>query len=263
MTDETLATPETVAAQVPVSETKLPEQQTAPETVAESDTVPPSEEKPDIPEKPKVPFKERFNEVYAQKKQAEAEAAYARQEAGRLRAELDKLRQIPTDQATYEQQDELRMRAAVKEERLLEKEAEAQRRTEQAQEARIVAFQAKVDEARERMPDFDHVFYSVPVSEVAAELIAESSKAAEVAYFLGKNPDQAKRIYQLPAHLQGAEIARIEARVSAAPQVRKVSKAPPPVSTIGGQSSPGVKDPGQMTEAEYSAWYRQRSAKRS
>ena len=263
MTDETIAAPETVATQVPVSEIKLPEQQTAPETVAESDTVPQSEEKTDTLEKPKVPFKERFNEVYAQKKQAEAEAAYARQEASRLRAELDKLRQIPTDQVPYEQQDELRMRAAVKEERLAEKEAEAQRRTEQVHEARIATFEAKVSEALDRMPDFYQVFSQVPVSDVAAELIADSSKAAEVAYFLGKNPDQAKRIYQLPAHLQGAEIARIEARVSAAPQVRKVSKAPPPVSTIGGQSSPGVKDPGQMTEAEYSAWYRQRAAKRS
>ena len=260
MTDEPLAAPETVATQVPVSDEP---KTTAPETVAESDTVvPQSEETPDTQEKPKVPFKERFSQVYAQKKQAEAEAAYARQEAGRLRAELDRMRQTPLDQVPYEQQDELRMRAAVKEERLLEKEAEAVQRTKLAQDARITAFQAKVEEARERMPDFD-AFYRVPVSEVAAELIAESSKAAEVAYWLGKNPDAAHKIYQMPAHLQGAEIARIEARVSAAPQVRKVSKAPPPVSTIGGQSSPGVKDPGAMTEAEYSAWYRQRQGRRS
>jgi len=244
---------------------KLPsEQQPAPDEVAESKPdVPQSEDKTDNPEKPKVPFKERFSQVYAQKKQAEAEAAFARREAMQLRAELDKMRSTPMDQVPYEQQDELRVRTAVKEERLAEKSAEAERAQWQAEQARRSAFLAKVEEARERMPDFDQVFAAVPVSDVAADLIADSEKAAEIAYYLGKNPDLAHRIHRMPPHLQGAEIARIEARVSAAPTVRKVSKAPPPVATLNGQAAAGAKDPASMTDAEYSAWYRSRKAARS
>ena len=265
MTDETLAAPETVAPQVAVSETetKLPEQQTGAETPAES-SVPQPEDETGTQEKPKVKFSERFNQVYAEKKQLEAKTVMDQREIAQLREELSKLRTAQaSDKTPYEQQDELRVRAAVKEERLAEKEAEAQYRQQETADKRSEAFRAKVEEAKERMPDFDQVFYQVPVSDFAADLIVDSSKSAEIAYWLGKNPNDARRIYGLPPHLQGAEIARIEARVSVAPSVRKTSKAPPPVSTIGGQSSPGAKDPGAMTEAEYSAWYAQRQARRS
>lgn len=259
MADDTPTTPD-AAPQVPASPT--PEQAPAPEKAA-SEVVPPSEETPDTPEKPKVPFKERFGQVYAQKKQAEADAYMARQEAHQLRAELARMRQQPLEQLPYEQQDALRVREAVKEERLAEKESEVARRQVHAEQARTSAFMAKVEEARDRMPDLVEVFSKVPVSEIAAEMIADSDKAAEIAYYLGKNPDQAHYIATLAPHHQGAEIARIEAKVSQAPTVRKTSKAPPPVSHVGGQSSPGVKDPASMSEAEYSAWYRQRKSRRS
>jgi len=265
MTTETPTTPE-APAKVPVAPVASPELQTPAEKPvtegqkpAESAEVPQPEDDAGTPEKPKVPFKERFSQVYAQKKQAEAEAAFARREAMQLREELDKMRSTPMDQVPYEQQDELRVRTAVKEERLAEKAAEAQRAQWQADQARIAAFQAKVSEARERMPDFDQVFSQVPVSEVAADLIAESEKAAEIAYYLGKNPQDAARIYRLPPHLQGAEIARIEARVAAAPTVRKVSKAPAPPPQLGGASSPGLKDPAAMSMDEYAAWRQNRS----
>lgn len=259
MTTEAVTTPE-APAQVPVAPVASPESQPpantpAPEAIApESAEVPPPEDDAGTQEKQKVPFRERFSQVYAQKKQAEAEAAFARQEAIQLRAELEKMRSTPMEQVPYEQQDELRVRTAVKEERLAEKTAEAQRAQWHAEQARAAAFMAKVNEARDRMPDFDQVFAAVPVSDVAADLIAESEKAAEIAYYLGKNPNEAHRIHRLPPHLQGAEIARIEARVAAAPAVRKVSKAPAPPPQLGGSSSPGLKDPATMTMEEYKAW---------
>ncbi len=244
-------------AQVPVvsPESKPQAREPAPEAVKpESAEVPQSEETPDTPEKPKVPFKDRFSQVYAQKKQAEAEAMMARAEAQQLRRELAEMRSKPLDQMPYEDQDDLRVRAAIKEERLAEKESEAQRREWQAHDARAATFQAKVSEALPRMPDLVEVFSTIPLSDFAADLIAESEKAAEIAYYLGKNPQIARNIYQQPPHLQGAEIARIEARVSAAPTVRKTSKAPAPAPLLGGSSSPGVKDPADMSMEEYSAW---------
>ncbi len=259
MTTETVATPET-ASVPPVESTSVPPPSGAKPETAAADTSAPGQseavnpDESEAPKKPKVPFSERISQIHAAKKQAEAEAAMARQEAQRLRDELDKLRSQPRDQMPFEDQDALRVREAVKLERLEEKQAEAQFREQLAVQARSATFQAKVEAAAERMPDLVEKFSRVPLSEQAADLIAESDRAAEIAYYLGNNPQEAHEIYRLPAHLQGARIARIEARLSAAPSVRKVSQAPSPPPALSGASSPGVKDPGTMSMEEYAKW---------
>lgn len=91
------------------------------------------------------------------------------------------------------------------------------------------------------------------MSDHAADLIAESDKGAEIAYWLGKNPHEATRINHLPPHMQGAEIARIEARLSTV-STRKTSNAPTPPPVLNGQTAPGVKDPSSMSMAEYAKW---------
>lgn len=260
METETLTTPETAPSVPPVESTSVPPPAGAEPAAAAADKSAPGQSEPvnpdesEAPKKPKVPFSERISQIHAAKKQAEAEAAMARQEAQRLRDELERLRSQPRDQMAFEDQDALRVREAVKLERLEEKQAEAQFREQLAAQARVASFQAKVEAAAERMPDLVEKFSRVPVSEQAADLIAESDRAAEIAYYLGNNPQEAHEIYRLPAHLQGARIARIEARLSAAPQVRKVSQAPSPPPALSGASSPGVKDPGTMSMEEYAKW---------
>ena len=103
-------------------------------------------------------------------------------------------------------------------------------------------FEAKVDEARERIPDIDQAlrdFANLPLSSEAAEVLAESTKAAELAYFLAKNPEQAHRLARMPAAKQGAELARIEQRIGSV-QPRRTSAAPPPVPMIGASSAPAA-----------------------
>lgn len=259
MTTETATAPETASAP-PVESTSVPPPSGAQPETAAADTPAPGQPETETtgeneqPKKPKVSFSERISQIHAAKKQAEADAAMARQEAQRLRQELEQLRTQPRDQMAFEDQDALRVREAVKMERLEEKQAEAQFREQIAAQARVATFQAKVEAAAERMPDLVEKFSRVPVSEQAADLIAESDRAAEIAYYLGNNPQEAHEIYRLPAHLQGARIARIEARLSAAPTVRKVSQAPSPPPALSGASSPGVKDPGTMSMEEYAKW---------
>lgn len=195
----------------------------------------------------------RIAQLFAEKKTAEARAIAYQREAEQLRADLAKLRQTPTDNLTLEQAERLRMQEVMKSERLEDADRRAQVEREELANRRAEAFKAKVDAAREKMPDFDQVFWNVPVSEHAADLIAESDKAAEIAYWLGKNPQDAARIAHLPPHMQGAEIARIEARVSTV-STRKTSNAPTPPPVLSGQTAPGAKDPASMSMSEYVKW---------
>lgn len=193
----------------------------------------------------------RIAELHAQKKQAEAQRDYALEEARRLRAALDKTNPAAIESLPFEQQEAARLKQAVQSAQLDQKIGDLDQAATNARQLRAATFQAKIEEAIDRMPDLHQKFGSIPLSEAAADLIAESDHAAEVAYFLGNNPREAHRIYGLPAHLQGAEIARIEARVSAPSPMRKVSQAPSPVPTLGGSRSPALKDPADMTFAEY------------
>lgn len=120
-------------------------------------------------------------------------------------------------------------------------------------ELRSATFMAKVDQARERIPDIDQTlaaFSNLPVSNFAADLIAESDRAVEIANYLGRNPHEAIRISRLPSEYQGVEIARIENRVAAMP-VKRISQAPAPVNTVsGGVGSPGA-DLSSLSMADY------------
>lgn len=254
----TPAAPEAVVASVPESN---PAPEIKPATPAvEGDQ--PSAESPDsgqpkaetaedIAQKLKTErSKERYSRLHAESKQYQAEATLARAEAQRLKAELAKLQSTPTENLPYEETDAHRLKQVVKGERLEQKEEEADRAYQRAAQARVEAFTAKVEAAKDRMPDWDQVFPSTPISEVAAELIADSDKGAEIAYWLAKNQQEAARINRLPPHLQGAEIARIEARVSTV-STRKTSNAPAPPPVMNGQSAPGARDLNNAPMAEY------------
>lgn len=190
---------------------------------------------------PKRKASTRISELYGQKKAAERLAAQHAEEVQKLRAQLDEMRRTtdPNDYAAVQKND---IRAAVKEERLAQLEQETATQIRGATELRQQGFMAKVDAAKERIPDIATAvqdFAKLPVSDYAADIISESDKAPEIAYYLAKNPDEALEIASLPPWRQGAAIARIEARVSVG-QSRKTSNAPPPVPMIGGSSAPST-----------------------
>ena len=147
----------------------------------------------------------------------------------------------------------------MKAERLQQVEQDALRQIEQAKTYRVATFDAKLDAARERIPDLDTAiteFLKLPgevIDDVAADIITESDKAAEIAWYLGKNPDEARKLANLPPHRKAAEIVRIESKVSQA-QARRTSSAPPPVPMVTASSAPsqptlqqmGVEDIGKL-----------------
>lgn len=192
----------------------------------------------------KARIQSEIDELTARKRSLEREFNLKRDDALRQRKQIQEQPQPddPYDPAHA-------ARRAVREDRFEQSVSDVNRVAQEAREAQAAIFIAKVNDARERIPDLDgalQTFAEIPLSEAACDLIAESDHAAEIAYFLAKNPADVRRILALPVHRQGAEIARIEAKVSQAPQARKHSNAPPPPPMIGGTSSPSTKTLAEM-----------------
>jgi hypothetical protein len=210
-------------------------------------------------QKPKSRFQERIDRLTAEKRDAEARARAAEERLTKLQQPLE----VPKDRdLTFDEQESLRIRQAFRQERAAETEQEAIRGREEVFLKRKETFEAKAAAVADRMPDLLERFSAVPVSHFAADFIAESEKTAELAYYLGSNPHEAQRIASLPVTRQAIELARLESKIQAAPQVRKTSAAPNPPPTVGGGASPGPKSYSDMSMAEYNEWYRKRNSGR-
>lgn len=123
-----------------------------------------------------------------------------------------------------------------------------------AQEANLYlteTFEQRESVARDKYPDYDAFARSptVAITPDMAEVIQSSELGPEIAYHLGKNPTDARRIASLPAKLQAAEIGKLEVRLSAPQATRKAP--PPPIETVSAIAAGGTKDPSKMTMAEY------------
>lgn len=211
--------------------------------------------------KPKSRWQDRVDRLTAQKHALNAENEALKAELARLRKPI----QMPDRDLSFEEQEALRLRQVVREERADQLESELRQR--QSREADLVskAIHEKVQAAAERIPDITEKVFdpTLPISAFAAEFIAESERGAEVAYYLASNRTEAARIAAMPDTRQAVELARLEARLNAAPQVRKISQAPtPPPMVGGGQTAPVEKPPSEMSMAEYSEWYRKRNKRR-
>ena len=199
------------------------------------------------------------------------------QEKYRLRAELDFLRSQQPQQAQTAQQaqqpsqapkleqynsieeylDALADHKASQKFDHLAKEREAKEsQTRQQQEVAKLheSYTKQTEQARQAYGDFDDVVQDpdLPISQAMAEAIMRSTNGADVAYYLGKNPDQAARIASLDPFSAAVEIGRIAATV-VRPQPRKTSNAPPPIQPVGARATP-VTDPDKMSADEWIKW---------
>lgn len=201
---------------------------------------------------------ERINEVTAKRREAE------RREAAALArvAELERRLAPPGPQASLEEQDAYRIQQGLTQWRAEELRQDAAAARADIHQARFDKFAAKAEAIADRIPGLLEKFTdpNLKVSEHMADFVSDSEKGAEIAHFLSENPREAARIHALnPAH-QGIELARLEARLSVATPVRKVSTAPNPPPTVTGNTSTASRDPSEMTEGEYIAWFKKREA---
>jgi hypothetical protein len=121
--------------------------------------------------------------------------------------------------------------------------------------ARQVEFQAEAQDARTRYADFDAALAVATntqfVSPQIAEMVLSSEQPADLAYHLGKNPQLAVQLSQMPPLMAARELGKIEATLTA--PAPKISKAPPPINPVRPNGT-AVKRLEDMTASEYAAF---------
>jgi len=176
----------------------------------------------------------RVQQLIRQKHAADAVAARSAAEAAALRERLQNPGR-PQDYRAPEDYTRAVAQHAVREvgaDMLARQATQAQ---EFAARAALDAWAESTAEFRQKVPDFDAVAHNpnVIVTPVMADAIRESSRGAEIAYYLGKNPAEAAQIASLPPVSQATSIARLEGRIGS--NAVSVSRAPQPVGTLSGR----------------------------
>ena len=156
---------------------------------------------------------------------------------------------------------------AVAEYKAEQKFAEREARQQRTQ---VDSTYAEREEAvRDKYNDFEDVAYNpdLTISTIMAEAIKESDIGPEIAYHLGKNPKEAKRIFALSPLAQAREIGKIEASLtSAPPAVKKTSSAPEPIKPVGSRSTTpkyDTTDPRSTGAMSTSEWIKAENARRA
>lgn len=159
-------------------------------------------------------------------------------------------------------------RTEVKASQLFEKREKAAREAQERAERQRVeqAYQQRVEAAQSKYDDFEDVAFNpeLPITDAMAQAIQLSEQGPDIAYYLGKNLEEAKRIASLPPLLAVKELGKLEAKLSAPTPAKKPSSAPAPISPIrpdGGMGIADLNSPDALkklgTTALIDAWNRQ------
>jgi hypothetical protein len=142
------------------------------------------------------------------------------------------------------------------------------REGQRALKERAETYNGRVNELKKQpeYADWDRVFEAIkaddiPLSAPFAAALNSDPHAAELSYWLAKNPKEAKRITSLSPIESIRELGKISARFDAAPEKTKppVSKAPAPVRPVSSaKSSEGEKS--LNDETDFTAYEKRRMA---
>ena len=126
-----------------------------------------------------------------------------------------------------------------------------------ARETQQATVRTQVAAAKQRYADYDDVVNNdLPISAAMAEVMVGSEHGADIAYFLGRNPDVLAAVAKMSPAATGAALARIEAGLNletsvTPPKTPKIaqSKAPAPPKTLvgGGGNADAEPDPKNFT----------------
>jgi hypothetical protein len=152
-------------------------------------------------------------------------------------------------------------RAELKAQELLSKHtaAQAEERAKAEQQAKVSTFDAELKKTADKYPDFDevvrdpaHAFFNGALLDALSDL---GATGAEIAYFLGQNPSEGWRLFNLKPVSLGREIAKLEAEHGA----KVKSGAPRPIKPLSG--SGGSSNPDEPSDKDSPAeWLRKRES---
>ena len=146
--------------------------------------------------------------------------------------------------------------AAAEARRAQDAEQQAQAATAQAERA---IWEERRVAAVQKYADFDEVAFKpdLPITTAMAAAISAESNGADVAYYLGKNPQEAARIAALKPNQAFAAVVRLAMKLEDKPST---SKAPAPITPVGARAGAVSKSPHEMSMEEYAAQFNKRKS---
>lgn len=221
-------------------------------------------------------------------------ATAAEEEAARLRAELSGLQakapkaEVPGTIVAPDENDpqfrndkgefQLKKYEAARDKFVLAqfKEQQAAERAEADRTQQMQAFNARLERAREKYPDFKEVVGAadVQVPNYIQQYMVESDYGGDLGYFFAKNPAETERIFKLSPIKAIAEIGKLEVQWEKKTETppkkeepvispKASGGAPAPIKPLSGSGSPGVNsDPAKMSPKELLAYTREREMAR-
>ena len=122
----------------------------------------------------------------------------------------------------------------------------------------------RLEESGKDIEDFDEVMETITsqdfsISRTMRDFLGESDRPAHLAQWLAQNPKEAARIARLEPAVAVRALEKAEARLPAAKAPpKKVTGAPPPVSTVGGGSTSSF-DPNKAGMDDFAKWRRRQA----
>jgi hypothetical protein len=251
-------------------EVEEPTQDEAEEETQEDETQEDDQDTDDEPEEKPPWFKKRFDRLTYQREQARREAAEAKEERERLKAEVEKLKatknvaegkpkleDFDSDEDFFDaltdwklEQREQKTKAAREEERQTQTKQEAEKTFKETVVSVNTAGEAKYE-------DYMEAVTSLPGDVMDSELaqaIFETDAPEDIAYHLGKNPKEAAKISKLSPLKKAIALGKIEARLSN----KKTTSAPPPIKPVKGKGGTDF-DPDKLLDENPAEWIRLRN----
>lgn len=139
-----------------------------------------------------------------------------------------------------------------------------ERRTAQSEMQKVSTKVKSIYSETEKLTGMDEADLTQVATEMGATLgtaITESDMAAKLFAHLATNQAEMTRLKALPPYRQAAEIGKLEDKLSSAPAVPKVSKAPAPITPIGSRGNGGPIDAANMSVAQWAEHMKKNGSK--
>lgn len=214
----------------------------------------------------------RIKELTDRIKASEAREAWYRDQIGRQVApqappaeaeQVKSLKDFNYDETKFLEYSEQRLAARADK---AAREAANRWRSEQEAITRRARFDERVEAYAKSVEDYhDVVTDATPVSEAMADAIMDSDEAGALMYYLGNNPDEARKLYYMSPAKAGRELQKLEDRLVSERKKaaeKPVTKAPSPAPRIESSGDPGTSvDPTTASSDELSdaEWARRRN----
>lgn len=203
-------------------------------------------------------YEERMARELAERKLAE----YERQKPGSLDAEPGPEPKLE-DFTTVDEFVQAHRDWAKREGFQAAKAEVAQVQRQQEVIAKLATFESRETQAKQKYPDYEQVTDAlegfVANNQVVAGFVLESENGPELAYQLGKNPAVLAELSRLAPMHAIRELAKMEARLSAAPPPKPVTQAPAPIKPVGARESV-QQTLASLAETDMDAYVKRRNA---